>query len=290
MKVTVGISGLGLIGGSLAKAYRESLGKNVTLYGYDLDSSVTELACLSGVLDGELSDETVPECDLILVALYTGAAVNYMNKIGPMVRRDAVVVDCCGTKRKVCREGFKIAKKYGFTYAGGHPMAGTQYSGYKYARANLFNGASMIVVPPRFDDIELTSKIKELLMPAGFGRITITTADEHDRMIAFTSQMPHVISNAFIKSPTAGSHKGFSAGSYKDLTRVAWLNETMWTELFFENADYLTGEIDFLIKELSAYREALSNGDREGMKELLREGRLCKEAVDGVRTRTKKKD
>jgi len=136
-------------------------------------------------------------------------------------------------------------------------------------------------VPSRFDDINLTQRIKDLLMPVGFGRITITTADEHDRMIAFTSQLPHVVSNAFIKSPTAQSHKGFSAGSYKDLTRVAWLNEKMWTELFFEDREYLLFEIETIISSLEEYRDALRDGDREKMTQILREGRIAKERVDG---------
>ncbi len=278
--MTVGIAGLGLIGGSLAKAYKAS-DPGITVFGFDRDASITHIAQIDGALDGELTQERIGECDLILIALYTGAAVEYLDKIAPYVRPDTVVVDCCGTKRTICKAGFAIAKKYGFTYAGGHPMAGSQYSGFKYSRANLYRGASMILVPSRFDDIHLTARIKRLLEPVGFGRITITTAQEHDQMIAFTSQMPHVISNAFIKSPTARSHKGFSAGSYKDLTRVAWLNEDMWTELFFENRDFLLQEMDYLIDALQAYRTALDKGDRETMKHLLAAGRRCKEEIDG---------
>jgi len=277
--MTIGIAGLGLIGGSLAKAYKAA--GDYTVYGHDLDTSVIEIAKIAGVLDGALTNENLGECDLILVALYTGAAIEYMKTIAPYLSKDCVVVDCWGTKKRVCEAGFKIAKEYGFTYAGGHPMAGTQYSGFKYSRANLFKGASMIIVPSRFDDINLTQRIKDLLMPAGFGRITITTAEEHDRMIAFTSQLPHVVSNAFIKSPTASTHKGFSAGSYKDLTRVAWLNENMWTELFFEDRDYLLFEIETVIKSLEEYRDALRDGDRERMTQILREGRIAKERVDG---------
>ncbi|MBE6714134.1 MAG: prephenate dehydrogenase [Ruminococcaceae bacterium] len=276
--MTIGIAGLGLIGASLAKAYKAA--GEYTVLGHDIDRSVIELACIDGVLDGELCEERIGECNLILVALYTGAAIEYMEKIAPFVKKECVVIDCCGTKRRVCERGFEIAKRYGFTYAGGHPMAGTQYSGFKYSRANLFKGASMIIVPHRFDDIELTSRIKEMLMPVGFSRITITTAEEHDRMIAFTSQLPHVVSNAFIKSPTAQSHRGFSAGSYKDLTRVAWLNENMWTELFFEDRDYLLYEIETVISSLEEYRDALRDGDRERMKCILREGRIAKEKVD----------
>ena len=277
--MTIGIAGLGLIGGSLAKAYKAA--GEYTVYGHDLDTSTIELGKIAGVLDGALTEENLGQCDLILIALYTGAAIEYMKSIAPYLSKSCVVVDCCGTKKRVCEEGFRIAEQYGFTYAGGHPMAGTQYSGFKYSRANLFKGASMIIVPERFDDINLTQRIKDLLMPAGFGRITVTTADEHDRMIAFTSQLPHVVSNAFIKSPTAQSHKGFSAGSYKDLTRVAWLNEDMWTELFFEDKEYLLFEIETVIESLKEYRDALRSDDREKMTKILREGRIAKEKVDG---------
>ncbi len=276
--MTIGIAGLGLIGGSLAKAYKAA--GDHTVFAHDIDTSVIELAKLSGAVDGALTEENLSQCDLILIALYTGAAIEYMEKIAPFVSKECVVVDCCGTKMRVCAAGFEIAEKYGFTFAGGHPMAGTQYSGFKYSKANLFKGASMIIVPSRFDDIHLTQRIKDLLMPAGFGRITVTTAEEHDRMIAFTSQLPHVVSNAFIKSPTAQSHKGFSAGSYKDLTRVAWLNENMWTELFFEDKEYLLYEIETVIASLEEYRDALICDDREKMIAILREGRLAKEKVD----------
>ena len=174
-----------------------------------------------------------------------------------------------------------LAKEYGFTYIGGHPMAGTQYSGYKYARANLYKGAPMVLVPPVFDDIELLSRAKELLAPVGFGRFSVTTAEKHDESIAFTSQLAHVVSNAYIKSPTALGHKGFSAGSYKDMTRVAWLNPPMWTELFLENRENLLAELDTIIASLSAYRDALERRDAETLELLLEEGKRRKEEVDG---------
>ena len=139
----------------------------------------------------------------------------------------------------------------------------------------------MVIVPPVFDDIRLLDNIKKLLLPAGFGRFSVTNADDHDRIIAFTSQLAHVVSNAYVKSPTATVHKGFSAGSYKDMTRVAWLNEVMWTELFFENKEPLLFELDSIINSLSEYRDALADGDKEKMKNLLRDGRLAKEQIDG---------
>ena len=190
-------------------------------------------------------------------------------------------MDCCGVKERVCNACFPLAQAYSFTFLGGHPMAGNQFSGFKYSRANLFEGAPMVLVPPKFDDISLLERVKNSLIPCCFGSFSVTTAAEHDRMIAFTSQMPHIISNAFIKSPTAAAHRGFSAGSYKDLTRVAWLNPRMWAELFLENRKHVLSELDTLLTSLSAYREAVAEGDREKLIALLDEGRKRKEAVDG---------
>jgi prephenate dehydrogenase len=160
-------------------------------------------------------------------------------------------------------------------------MAGTQFSGYKYAKADLYKGQPMVVVPPRFDYIYLLDRVKELLAPAGFSGISVTTAEEHDEMIAFTSQLAHVVSNAYVKSPTAKQHHGFSAGSYRDLTRVAWLNAPMWAELFLENRDKLVSELDSLIAHLTAYRDAMETGDRERLTDLLDEGKRLKEEIDG---------
>ena len=156
-------------------------------------------------------------------------------------------------------------------------MAGLQYSGYKYSRANLFNGASLIVVPPVHDDIEMLSRVKELLSPLLFKKFVVTTADFHDRMMAYTSQMCHVVSNAFVKSPSSLYHKGYSAGSFRDLTRVARLNEGMWTELFLENRENLLEELDSLIASLAEYRKAIADGDATELYRLLHEGCVAKE-------------
>lgn len=276
--MTAGIVGLGLIGGSLAKAYHEA-GERVL--AHDIDRDVLSFAVISGAVDEALTDETMAECDVILLAVRPAAAVEWLKNHAAKIDKHTVVIDCCGTKRKVCAACFPIAEQYGITYLGGHPMAGTQFSGFKYAKANLFVGAPMVLVPPRFDDIELLSHVKDLLSPAGFGSYSVTTAEQHDEMIAFTSQMAHVVSNAYIKSPTAGSHKGFSAGSYKDLTRVAWLNPQMWAELFLENKDYLMRELNILIENLEKYELAMEQNDLPGLTALLDEGRRRKEEVDG---------
>ena len=160
-------------------------------------------------------------------------------------------------------------------------MAGTQFSGFKYTRANLFRGAPLVIVPREHDDISLLNRVKDLTIPAGFGSISVTTADDHDRMIAFTSQLAHVVSNAYVKSPTSRSHNGFSAGSYKDMTRVAWLNERMWTELFLDNKEPLLSELNGIIQSLSEYRDAIEANDADRLRTLLREGREAKERADG---------
>ena len=276
--MTVGICGLGLIGGSMARAYSE-YGDRV--FGFDADEATLGYASLAGMISGTLTEENIKKCKLILIALYPEAAIEYLKEIAPSVSENTVVIDLCGTKKRVCEVGFKLAEEYGFTFVGGHPMAGRQYSGIKYSKANLFHGAPMVIVPPKYDDIAFLDNIKTLLKPAGFGRISVTTAEAHDSTIAFTSQLAHVVSNAYVKSPTAEGHKGFSAGSYKDLTRVAWLNENMWTELFLENKEPLLFELDRIIAALSEYRDAIADSDREGLRGLLRDGRIAKEKIDG---------
>ena len=276
--IKVGIAGLGLIGGSLAKAYHEA-GQQVL--AWNRSCSVLDFAIMSGDVDGELTKENISQCDLVLVCIYPEAAIRFLEEFGASIGKKPLVMDCCGTKRVVCAAAFPLAERFGFRYVGGHPMAGTHNSGLKYARSNMFHGAPMVIVPPVFDDIDLLEEVKELLAPVGFGRISVTTAEKHDEMIAFTSQMAHVVSNAYIKSPTATLHKGFSAGSYKDMTRVAWLNPQMWAELFMENKDYLLSELDIFIENLEQYKTAMEQDDMEELVRLLDDGRRRKEEVDG---------
>mgnify|MGYP004671743083 CR=1 FL=1 len=276
--MNVGIVGLGLIGGSFAKAYHKA---GHTVLAAELDRSTLDFAMLSGAADTELTPEKLSSCDLVLICVYPAAAVAYMRENAAYFGERPVVMDCCGTKRDVVPQGAALANEYGFTYVGAHPMAGRQYSGFKYSTDTLYHNAPMVIVPQDHNDIELLGRIKELLAPAGFGRISVTTAEAHDEMIAFTSQLAHVVSSAYIKSPTARRHRGFSAGSYKDMTRVAWLNPGMWSELFIDNRDNLIRELDILIENLIDYRTALEQPDRRRLYDLLDEGRRLKEEVDG---------
>jgi len=276
-----GIIGLGLIGGSMAKAYKKS---GQTVYGCDANEITLGYGMLSGIVDEKLTDENIADCDLILIAVNPDIACDWLRENAPKISEKTLVIDLCGTKRLICSVGFALAEEYGFTFAGGHPMAGIHLSGIKNSREDMFEGQPMVIVPPRFDDIALFDKIECLLVPAKFAKFTFTTAEEHDKMIAYTSQMAHVVSNAYVKSPLSQqkNHLGISAGSYKDLTRVAWLSETMWSELFMENRDNLMNEIDLLIAHLNEYKSALEAEDKEKLIELLRDGRIAKENADGT--------
>ena len=276
--MNVGILGLGLIGGSLARAYAL---EGHTVYAIQRNETMLSFAMLAGAVHGKLNEKTIPKCDLILLAIYPDGSASWLERNAHLISKDALVLDCCGVKQEICSRCFPIAREYGFTFVGGHPMAGSQFSGFKYSRADLFSGAPMVLVPPVFDDIALLQRVKDTLKPCNFGFFSVTTAEEHDKMIAFTSQMPHILSNAFIKSPTALKHKGFSAGSYRDLTRVAWLNPQMWAELFLENRDNVLFELDYYIDSLKQYQQAIRDNDMDALVRLLEEGKKRKEEVDG---------
>ena len=273
-----GIVGLGLISGSMAKAYAAA---GHTVYAHNRNKTILDFAILDGAVTAPLDEETIKSCDVLLVGLPPEATIKWVKEYAAKIAEKTVVIDLCGTKRVVCDALFPVAKQYGFTFVGGHPMAGTHNSGFKYAKETLFKGAPMVLCPPKGFDMELLSTVKRLLAPAAFGKFSVTTPEEHDRMIAFTSQMCHVVSNAYIKSPTARLHRGFSAGSYKDLTRVAWLNPDMWAELMLENSDFMLDELDVLIENLKKYRTAIHNSDFADLRQLLDDGRRIKEEVDG---------
>lgn len=273
----IGVVGLGLIGGSAAKALKAA---GHIVYAYDINDTIVGYAALEGTVDGELTDDRISQCDLLLLTATPQAVIGYLSAKANKIASSTLVVDFCGTKHLVCETGFELARKYGFTFVGAHPMAGLQYSGYKYSRANLFSGASLIVVPPVHDDIALLDNVKRALAPLQFKKYVVTTSEFHDRMIAYTSQMCHIVSNAFVKSPSAQYHRGYSAGSFRDLTRVARLNEAMWTELFLENRENLLSEIDCLISSLGEYRKAIAEGDAKTLHTLLHDGCVAKEGTE----------
>lgn len=272
----IAIIGLGLIGGSIAKAIKDNT--DHTVYGADIQPSVVLRAKLIDAIDDELDDNRLSECDLVIIALYPEDTVKFISDKTGIIRKGAVVIDCGGVKRCICDPANRLAEENGFTFIGGHPMAGVERSGFESSFGMLFNNASMILAPSPEIDIDTLHRVKEFFLSIGFGSITIVTPEKHDRVIAYTSQLAHVLSSSYIKSPTATEHHGMSAGSFKDMTRVATLNPKMWSELFIENKDNLVGEIDALISHLQEYRDAINDGDSEKISALLEDGAQKKAA------------
>jgi len=278
--MTIGIVGLGLIGGSIAKAAKEKTGARIL--GCDISEPVVCKARLVGAIDEALNDTNLSECGLVIIALYPGDTVAYVTSKAALFQKGGIVVDCGGVKRLVCEQLRGIAHDSGFYFVGGHPMAGIEHSGFEYSKKNLFERASFIVTPYPETGIEILETLKKFFLAIGFGRFQISTPEEHDKLIALTSQLAHVVSSAYVKSPNAVRYKGFSAGSFKDMTRVAKLNENMWTELFLENRDNLVGEIDTFIERMQLYRDAIAAGDEQALKLLLKEGREIKQSLSEV--------
>lgn len=268
--MTVGIVGLGLIGGSMARAFKSRT--QSTVYGFDIKDSSVEAALRENAIDGILTDDMLKECELVIVALYPDATINYVTNNKNNFKKGALVIDCCGVKQHVCKPLFELAKGKEFDFYGGHPMAGTQFSGFENSKEGLFGGASMIIVPPPDAPAGKSAMLEQVFKDIGFGCVTISDAQTHDKIIAYTSQLAHVVSSAYVKSPNALVHGGFSAGSFKDLTRVAALNEDMWTELFMENSEFIAWEIDRIADELKKYSKAIKDGDTATLHALLKEG------------------
>ena len=259
------VIGLGLIGGSMAKAFKDNTDSEV--YGLDINESVMLKAKLVGAIDGELTDDILVQCDRVIIALYPESTVEFLQSKADIIKKGAVVIDCSGVKRYVFTPAHELAKAHGFEFVGGHPMAGVERWGFDSSFGMLFNNASMILTPDGGTDIALLHEIKQMFLSIGFGSITVVSPEQHDRIIAYTSQLAHVVASAYIKSPTALEHTGMSAGSYRDMTRV-----NMWSELFLENGDNLLNEIDNIINNLTEYRDAIASNDRAKLEALLEDG------------------
>lgn len=277
--MNIAVIGLGLIGGSLAKGIKARTSH--TVYGSDINDETMLLARLSGAIDGELNEDNIGQCDMLLIALRPAAAVDWLQAHAQSISKSAAVIDMCGVKRSVCAAMSAIAGQYGFAYIGGHPMAGKERGKFINAADTLFVGAPMILTPDERTTPQLLEQLEMLFTDIGFARMVYTNPDEHDRIIAYTSQLAHITSSAYIKSPEAQRQRGFSAGSYRDMTRVAHLDEDMWTELCLDNADYLTEQVELLTKHLQEYASALKNRDEEGLRALFRDGREKKATAGG---------
>lgn len=270
------VAGLGIIGGSLAKAIKKYTDNYV--YGINRSHEPLKKALECGAIDEIGNSEALKIADILILGIYPEAAVEFVRKNGEFINRNCIVIDTSGIKSDICSQMKVLAEKYGFAFIGFHPMAGKEKNGFDASDADLFNSASAILVPGGAEE-DAVEKIARLCKKLGFGEVVYTTPEEHDRMIAFTSQLPHVIACAYVFSPNCPNHKGFSAGSYRDVSRVANINSRLWSELFIQNKEPLVKEIDILIENLTKIRSGIEKGDRDELAALLHKGKLIKEAL-----------
>ncbi len=276
--MNIGVIGLGLIGGSFCKTIKKNSEHKV--FGYDINSVTILKAQMTSAIDGVLDESVANSLDLLVVATNPDVFLVAVERFLPLLKNDAIVMDFCGTKISVVDAMKVLSKKYStLKFFGGHPMAGREFSGFDRSTSTLFSKASMILVPVNTDIFD-NDFIKKFFLELGFLEVVFTTSENHDKVIAYTSQLCHVVSNAFIKNKTSQLHYGYSAGSYKDLTRVARLDSEMWSTLMLENKDNLYNELCELIDNLQVYKEAIKNGDKQALKNALQEGSDIKIAID----------
>ena len=281
--MVVGIVGLGLMGASFGRTLRAN-GK-AKVFGADIAEDTLLKAELIGAIDGVLDEKTAAELDILVVSVYPRDFKKVAETYLPFMKKGSVVLDFCGIKRNVCKDMKELSISYpDINFIGGHPMAGREYSGIDHSGTTLFEKASMLLIPVR-TDIFKEEELKAFFLSVGFGEVVFTTAEEHDEIISYTSQLCHIVSNAFIKSPTAQEHHGYSAGSYRDLTRVARLHPGMWSQLMMDNKDKLKKELDLLIDNLQKYSDALGANDEKKLSELLAEGNDLKLKIDARRSK-----
>ena len=286
--MNIGICGLGLMGASFGRTLYKNT--DCKVFGYDISESVMLKAQLLNAIHGVLNEETAKSIDLLVISVFPRDFKAVAEKFLPYMKPGSTVLDFCGIKRSVVEDMKKLHETYTeINFIGGHPMTGREFSGIDHSVTTLFNKSSMILVPV-FADIFLESQIKKFFLSIGCDEVVVTDAETHDKNIAFTSQMCHITSSAFIKSPTAENHFGYSAGSYKDLTRVARMNPEMWAQLVTDNSDNIINELDCLINNLTEYRNAIKNNDEKELKKLFEEGNEIKLRIDVGRKNDKIKN
>ena len=284
----IAIVGLGLIGGSLAKAIKKNT--QYMCYGLDIDKQAVKSAIEQEAIDSEITAEKLGICDIVIISLHPVQTIDFMLKNKDNFKKGGIVIDTCGVKGAIVDAVEKPLADAGVEFLGCHPMAGREFSGFSYSVDNLFEKASFIITKTDSTKQQVLDKVTKFAYDCGFAKVVVSDTKEHDEIIAYTSQLAHIVSSSYVKSPSLMSQAGFSAGSFKDLTRVAKLNEDMWTPLFMMNKDALVSEIDHIIEHLQEYRDAIGSGDRETLHELLKKGRELKELSNEQIAKLKKED
>ena len=269
MKKIAGV-GMGIIGGSICGA--------LTNAGYVVDGTSrgeasVEYALKAGYIHGKAV--SLSEYDVVFIAVPPQATLDYLDK--ETFKDGALVFDICGVKQVVEDCVYKTERNY--RYVGLHPMAGKETSGITSATPNLFKGANLIITHAPQTNPDDVAEAKAYAKAMGFGKIVECTAAEHDQKIALTSQLAHIVSNAYVKSEQVHGCDGFTGGSFQDMTRIAGVDERVWTPLYACNRANIIHELNGLIEHLAVYRDALMAEDDEALSETLKQGRLIRETI-----------
>lgn len=285
--MNIAVVGLGLIGGSMCKSLKKHSFHRIL--GIDTNKETIRKALEQNVIDEEITSERLGEANLTVISLYPEEICRFVKDNADKFKKGSIVIDTCGVKKAVVEACTPVLEKKGVIFVGVHPMAGREFSGFDYSTDNLFDGASFIITPTENTPQIAVDLLSTLAGSIGFGKAVVATPEKHDQVIAYTSQLAHVVSNAYVKSPSVLDFNGFSAGSFMDLTRVAKLNEDMWTSLFMCNKEALLNELNHILTSISEYRDAIENGDYDALRGLLRDGRILKEKCSEYYSKTKEK-
>ena len=263
------VVGLGLIGGSIARRLRGF--KDTKIIGIDIDQRTLDMAMSDGVIDEGYTDGSViKDADFILLCLYPERNVEFIKKYCKDLKKGAVITDVSGVKRFVI-DSIKDVIPDDVDFVGGHPMAGRETGGYQSSTDTLFDGASYLITPTPDNSAEAIALVREFAEYIGCVHIVTTTPKEHDAIIAYTSQLMHIVAIALCDNPMIERSTYFSAGSLRDCTRVAVINEKMWSELFLENKDELSMRIEEMQDSLEKIKEALKNDDRNKLEDIMKD-------------------
>lgn len=273
--MNIAVVGLGLIGGSLCKSLKKHTFHKIL--GIDQDKETVKKALEQGAVDEEITPDRLSEANLTIICLYPEGICDFVRGNADKFKKGSIVIDTCGVKKAIADVCTPVLEERGVLFVGAHPMAGREFSGFDYSTDSLFDNASFIITPTENTPQIAVDLLSTLAGSIGFGKVVVTSPEKHDRVIAYTSQLAHVVSNAYVKSPSVHDFNGFSAGSFMDLTRVAKLNENMWTSLFMCNREALLNEINCILKSITEYRDAIEGNDSERLCALLKDGRILKE-------------
>lgn len=264
----IGIVGLGIIGGSYARALKPY---HYHIIGFDINPKTIDYAIQNNIVDeGYIETDKISECDIVFVCLYPNQTISFIKNHANKFKRDSIIMDVAGVKRHMINQ-LEMYFNDDFELVFTHPIAGSEKTGIENSNASIFKDANFIITPHKKNDDEKVNVARTLAKQIGFGKITLIDDVTHDKMIGFTSQLTHAIAIALVNSdPYNLSTSSFIGDSYKDLTRIAMINDSLWTELFFENKDFLTKNLDSFINEIQKVRDSIQNKDKETLSKIMK--------------------